>query len=126
MTVTLTPQTEMRLREKAEREGQDVNAVADAIIAAILDCEARDSVKTRGDRAWEIYYQFRDKIETPENIGKMIIVDVNSGDYEIASDELCLAETERLRARHSDVDLIGLRVGYKAAVSFCGDLERLP
>ena len=100
--------TQMRLREKAEREEQDMNSVADAIIAATLDWEARDGVKTRGDRAWEIYYQFRDKIETPENTGKMIIVDVNNGDYENASDELCLAETEKLRARHSDVELFGL------------------
>ena len=46
MTVTLTPQTEMRLREKAEREGQDVNAVADAIIAATLEREGREFEET--------------------------------------------------------------------------------
>ena len=46
MTVTLTPQTEMGLREKAEREGQDVNAVADAIIAATLEWDAHEFAET--------------------------------------------------------------------------------
>ena len=46
MIVILTPQTEMRLREKAEREGQDVNTVADAIITATLEWEAREFEET--------------------------------------------------------------------------------
>lgn len=42
MTIVLTPDTEARLREKAEREGQDLNVVAEALIAAALDWEAQD------------------------------------------------------------------------------------
>ena len=56
MTITLTPQTEARLREKAEREGQDINAVADALIVAVLEWEAQDFAEAvegvrRGDQA---------------------------------------------------------------------------
>jgi predicted transcriptional regulator len=56
MTITLTPETETRLREKAEREGQDINAVADALIAAALEWEAQERAEAiegvqRGDQA---------------------------------------------------------------------------
>ncbi len=36
MTVTLNTQIEPRLRERAEREGQDVSAVANALIGRAL------------------------------------------------------------------------------------------
>lgn len=42
MTIVLTKQTEARLREKAEREGQDMNAIADALLAGALDWDARE------------------------------------------------------------------------------------
>ncbi len=84
------------------------------------------SSKTQDERAWEIYYRLRDKIETPENIGKLIIMDTDSGDYEIAPDELGIAETQRLQGRHPRVALYGLRIGYEAVASFDGGLERLP
>ncbi len=32
MTITLILETETRLRQKAEREGQDINAVADTLL----------------------------------------------------------------------------------------------
>jgi predicted transcriptional regulator len=34
--ISLTPETETRLRERAEREGQDADAFADAILAEVL------------------------------------------------------------------------------------------
>jgi predicted transcriptional regulator len=42
MTVTLSPETEAKLRERAEREGRDVSLVADALISAALEWEALD------------------------------------------------------------------------------------
>ncbi len=56
MTIVLTPQTEARLREKAQREGQDTNLVADALIAAGLEWEVEDRASAiegirRGDQA---------------------------------------------------------------------------
>ena len=42
MTIVLSEQTETRLREKAEREGQDMNAIADDLLANALDWDARE------------------------------------------------------------------------------------
>ena len=45
--ITLKPETEARLRERAERDGSDVNAVADALVAAALEWEARDEAEAQ-------------------------------------------------------------------------------
>ena len=56
MTITLTPETEARLRARAEQEGEDINTVADALINAALEWEARELAESiagvrRGDSA---------------------------------------------------------------------------
>lgn len=43
MTITLTPQTEMRLREKAQQDGQEVDKVADTLLMAALEWETGSS-----------------------------------------------------------------------------------
>lgn len=52
----------------------------------------------------------------------MIVMEVDSGDYEI--DEKGIESSLRLQARHPNVKLFALRIGYKSAVSFCGVLEQ--
>ena len=76
------------------------------------------------DRDWELYYQIRPQIETPENIGKLILFDLVSGDYEI-DDETSLDAVRRLQGRHPGSKLHALRIGYEAVASFDGGLERL-
>ncbi len=46
MAITLSDETETRLRETAEMEGQDVNALADALLAAALEWEAQERAET--------------------------------------------------------------------------------
>ena len=75
-----------------------------------------------GQRAQELYARLRPKIEIPENIGKLIVMDVESGDYEI--DDLGIETSQRLQNQHPGATLYALRIGYKSAVSFCGVLER--
>jgi len=41
MTITLTPHTEEQLRETARREGQDIDILAEAILAESLALRAR-------------------------------------------------------------------------------------
>lgn len=41
--VTLTPELEARLRDKAARQGQDVSLVASELLANVLEWEAQDS-----------------------------------------------------------------------------------
>ncbi len=90
---------------------------------AVLESEI--AVNT-GDRAWQHYYRLRPQIETPENIGKLILFDVGSGDYEIAEDDLGIDAVGVLRERHSNADVFCLRIGYEAVCSFDGGLGRLP
>ena len=58
---------------------------------------------------------------TESDIGKYVIVDVDSGDYEI--DERAVAASARLRERKPDAFGYGLRVGYSAAYFFGWDEE---
>ena len=88
---------------------------------AVLQAQARSA----SDRAWDIYCRLRQQIETPENIGKLILLDLDSGDYEI-DDETNLEAIRRLQNRHPISELFALRIGYEAVASFCGSLERLP
>lgn len=46
MTITLTPTIEARLREKAEREGSDINTMAEALITIALKWEVQERAET--------------------------------------------------------------------------------
>ena len=43
IVISLSPQVEAQLREKAARQGQDVSLVAAELLASVLEWEARDS-----------------------------------------------------------------------------------
>lgn len=78
-----------------------------------------------GQRANKYYDEIlRGTVETEENIGKMLILDVDSGDYEI--DDEGIDSSDRLRARRPNGDLFGIRIGYKTAEVIGGVLERRP
>lgn len=76
--------------------------------------------------AEQLYDNLRLSVETPQNIGKLILLDVGSGDYEIndSPDDLGLEALRRLQSRHPGAVPHALRIGYRTAVSFCGSLER--
>ena len=46
MTITLTPETEALLRQKAESEGTDLNTIADALLKEALQWEAQEQAET--------------------------------------------------------------------------------
>jgi hypothetical protein len=60
-------------------------------------------------------------VETPDNIGKQIVIDVETGDYEIDNDGL--AASRRLLAKRPDAPLYGLRIGYNAVYTLGGVLK---
>ncbi len=68
------------------------------------------------------FYQTRIRpvVETEENIGKMLILDVQSGDYEIDDMNNSLALNKRMLAKHPDSRLAGFRIGYDAVQAFGG------
>jgi hypothetical protein len=72
-------------------------------------------------RGQELYErQIRAQVETPENLGKQIVIDVETGDYEIDNDGL--AASHRLLAKHPAAALYGLRIGYNAVYTLGGVL----
>ena len=46
MTIVLTPKTEVLLRQKAQRDGKDINLVADDLLSTILQWEEEEQTKT--------------------------------------------------------------------------------
>ena len=65
----------------------------------------------------------RAEVETPENIGKMLSIDVDTGDY--AMDDRGIESSQRLHAKRPDALLYGLRIGYDATeVIGAGVMER--
>ena len=56
------------------------------------------------------------------NIGKIVSIDVNSGDYEVDAD--LLTAGDRLLARHPDAAIWGERIGYDAVYAVGGALTR--
>jgi hypothetical protein len=77
-----------------------------------------------GQRAKALYEsQIRAKIESSETIGKMIIIDIETGDYEV--DENGIRAADALYAKNPMARLFGLRIGYKVAASLGGIMERV-
>jgi hypothetical protein len=81
-----------------------------------------EEISRRGE---EIYQnELRSKIEAG-NIGKLVSIDVETGDYEIGSDSFGdLDAPLRLHAKHADAAIYTLRIGYNAVVALGGILER--
>jgi hypothetical protein len=75
-------------------------------------------------RARQLYKNsIRQQVETDENIGKMVIIDLESGDYKV--DETRLKAGRKLSTKHPHSRLLGIRIGYNVAVSFGGVIERV-
>ena len=77
-----------------------------------------DEIVRRG-KEW--YEKLRPFVETPQNIGKQIVIDVENGDYEI--DENGLTASHRILDKKPIAALFGHRIGYNAAYSLGGFLR---
>jgi hypothetical protein len=81
------------------------------------------STKEIARRGKDLYEKsIRAKVETAENIGKIISINIETGDYEIGND---LVETSlRLRTQQADAILWGERIGFDAVYAVGGTLVR--
>ncbi|HLO83425.1 MAG TPA: hypothetical protein VK203_00245 [Nostocaceae cyanobacterium] len=74
-------------------------------------------------RAQKLYDEgIRQQVETEENIGKMVIIDIETGEYSV--DKTGIESAHYLRNNNRFARLFGIGIGYKVAFSFCGDMER--
>lgn len=64
---------------------------------------------------------YREKIRhlvEPQEHGKFVVIDIETGDYELDANDA--TATLRLQQRRSEAVIYGLRVGYRAAYSMGG------
>lgn len=72
--------------------------------------ESSEAIAARGE---EIYQQqIRDKVD-PKHKGKFLVLDIETGDYEIDAEDL--VATDRLLEKHPNAIIYGVRVGFPAA-----------
>ncbi|NJN59289.1 MAG: hypothetical protein HC879_18215 [Leptolyngbyaceae cyanobacterium SL_5_9] len=82
---------------------------------------SREEVARRAKQLYES--GIRQKVETEDNIGKMVIIDIETGAYEV--DETGLQAARSLSAKHPYSRLFGICIGYNVAASFGGVMERV-
>jgi hypothetical protein len=83
---------------------------------------SREEVARRAKQLYET--SIRQKVESEENIGKMVIIDIETGDYEI--DKTGLQAAHNLSAKHPYARLFGICIGYNVAAAFGGGvMERV-
>jgi N12 class adenine-specific DNA methylase len=80
-----------------------------------------EEIEQRGEL---IYAEsLRAQVEIPENIGKIISIDIETSDYELADD--LLSGAMRLLAKYPDAAIHGKRIGYDAVIAVGGSLTRI-
>lgn len=77
-----------------------------------------DEIVRRGQALYE--EQIRQKVE-PGNEGKLLVINVETGEYEMDADDVAAAE--RAKARFPKAPLFTMRVGYPSAYRLGGRLS---
>lgn len=74
-------------------------------------------------RGKELYENvIRAQVETPENIGKIITINVETGEYEIGED--LVVTSSKLRAKQANAIIWGERIGFDAVYAVGGTLVK--
>lgn len=73
------------------------------------------------DRGEAIYHERLQALLEPGNIGKFLVIDINTGKYEMGEDHS--ATLKSALAKWPDAVLCGLKVGYPATARLSGRLK---
>ncbi len=79
-----------------------------------------DEITRIGEAIYE--NKLRSLVETEENIGKIISIDIETGDYAIGKD--LFDSGDPLHARHPGAAVFAARIGYNAVFAVGGSLRR--
>ena len=79
----------------------------------------KEEIAARGKAIYE--QQIRNKVE-PAHIGKFLIVDIETGDYEVDEDDA--AASRRAHTKHPDGAFFGMRVGSRSSGTIGVSLSR--
>jgi hypothetical protein len=75
-------------------------------------------------RAKKLYAdKIRSIVECEDNIGKMVVIDSETGEY--AVDRSGIHSAIALKAKNPNARLFTIRIGYDVAVAFGGNIERV-
>ena len=75
-------------------------------------------------RGKELYHsQIRSQVETPENIGKIVSINIETGEYEIGDD--LIITSMKLRKNNSKAALWSERIGFNAVYAVGGSVFRM-
>lgn len=77
-----------------------------------------------GQRGQALYDQTSRTQVEQDHRGKFLILDVNTGDYEMDAEDL--TASKRLLARRPDAVLFGVRIGHRAAYRLVGMKQTNP
>ena len=72
-------------------------------------------VESRGEATY--VQQIRNQVD-PQHKGKFLVIDIETGDYEIDADDL--VATQQLLATHPNAVIYGLRIGFPTAYRIGG------
>ncbi|NEP52504.1 MAG: hypothetical protein F6K65_28370 [Moorea sp. SIO3C2] len=81
---------------------------------------SREEVAQRAKQLYE--NGIRQQVESGDNIGKMIVIDAETGEYGI--DQTGVETALRFKQKKPNARLFTMRIGYDVAVSFGGAIER--
>lgn len=122
LTLELTPDLAIRLTNVAAHHDVSVREYALGLLVQAASEEvpvapslrpsrlASGEVAARGKEWYE--RDIRHKVNTPENKGKALVINVDTGEYEM--DDNGDAALTRARAKHPESLFLRMRVGYKA------------
>jgi hypothetical protein len=79
-----------------------------------------EAIARRGEVLYE--QSIRALVETDENIGKILSIDIETGDYAIGDDPI--QTSRRLLERHAGAAIWTRRIGYDAVYALGGTLTR--
>ncbi|AKG21338.1 hypothetical protein [Calothrix sp. 336/3] len=80
-----------------------------------------EEITQRGRELYE--NSIRQRVETPENIGKIISINVETGEYELGDD--LLVTSLKIRNKQEDAALWSERIGFNAVYAVGGTLFRI-
>lgn len=81
---------------------------------------SKEEIVARGEAIYTS--QLRTTIENDENLGKIVMIDIESGDYVIANTGL--EASQQIRVRRPEGVFCALRIGYTAVETIGGVLPR--
>lgn len=89
----------------------------------MMEAQQRPSKEEIAERGNALYAsRIRTQVETAENIGNMVVIDVETGDFGV--DKTGFETSARLHATRPNAPLYAIRIGYRVAAAMGGVMER--